>query len=33
VLEETGFKDVTVHTVFHGMLGFHRSTKPEPVVK
>lgn len=28
VLRETGYEDVTLHTVFHGMLGFHRAAKP-----
>ncbi len=28
VLRELGFVDVTVHTVFFGMLGFHRGVKP-----
>lgn len=28
VLEEIGFVDVSVHTVFYGMLGFHRAVKP-----
>lgn len=30
VLRELGFVDVTVHTVFFGMLGFHRGVKPLP---
>jgi demethylmenaquinone methyltransferase/2-methoxy-6-polyprenyl-1,4-benzoquinol methylase len=28
VMREIGFVDVTVDTVFHGMLGFHRAVKP-----
>lgn len=31
VLGEIGFEDVNVHTVFYGMLGFHRGTKPQLV--
>ena len=27
VLSELGFEDVSVHTVFYGMLGFHRAAK------
>jgi demethylmenaquinone methyltransferase/2-methoxy-6-polyprenyl-1,4-benzoquinol methylase len=30
VLRELGFVDVTVDTVFHGMIGFHRAVKPAP---
>ena len=30
VLRELGYVDVTVDTVFHGMIGFHRSVKPQP---
>lgn len=30
VLREQGFVEVTVHTVFFGMLGFHRGVKPAP---
>jgi demethylmenaquinone methyltransferase/2-methoxy-6-polyprenyl-1,4-benzoquinol methylase len=30
VLEELGYVDVTAETVFYGMLGFHRATKPRP---
>ena len=29
VLRELGFVEVTVDTVFHGMIGFHRAVKPE----
>jgi demethylmenaquinone methyltransferase/2-methoxy-6-polyprenyl-1,4-benzoquinol methylase len=29
VLREQGYVDVTVDTVFYGMLGFHRSVKPK----
>lgn len=28
VMRELGFTDVSVHTVFYGMLGFHRGVKP-----
>ena len=28
MLEDIGFRDVTAHTVFSGMLGFHRAVKP-----
>jgi ubiquinone/menaquinone biosynthesis C-methylase UbiE len=28
MLEDVGFRDVTAKTVFSGMLGFHRATKP-----
>jgi demethylmenaquinone methyltransferase/2-methoxy-6-polyprenyl-1,4-benzoquinol methylase len=28
MLEDIGFRDVTAHTVFGGMLGFHRAVKP-----
>jgi hypothetical protein len=28
MLEDVGFQDVTAHTVFGGMLGFHRAVKP-----
>lgn len=28
LLEDVGFRDVTAHTVFSGMLGFHRAVKP-----
>jgi demethylmenaquinone methyltransferase/2-methoxy-6-polyprenyl-1,4-benzoquinol methylase len=28
MLEDVGFRDVTAHTVFGGMLGFHRAVKP-----
>jgi demethylmenaquinone methyltransferase/2-methoxy-6-polyprenyl-1,4-benzoquinol methylase len=28
MLEEVGFQNVTAHTVFAGMLGFHRAVKP-----
>jgi demethylmenaquinone methyltransferase/2-methoxy-6-polyprenyl-1,4-benzoquinol methylase len=28
LLEDVGFRDVTVRTVFSGMLGFHRAVKP-----
>ena len=30
VLRELGYVDVTVDTVFYGMIGFHRSVKPQP---
>ena len=30
VLRELGYVEVTVDTVFHGMIGFHRSVKPQP---
>jgi hypothetical protein len=30
VLRELGFVEVTVDTVFHGMIGFHRAVKPAP---
>lgn len=30
VMRELGFADVSVHTVFYGMLGFHRGVKPLP---
>jgi DNA primase catalytic subunit len=28
MLEDLGYRDVTAHTVFSGMLGFHRAVKP-----
>ena len=28
MMEDIGFRDVTAHTVFGGMLGFHRAVKP-----
>ena len=30
MLRELGFVQVSVDTVFHGMIGFHRAVKPEP---
>jgi demethylmenaquinone methyltransferase/2-methoxy-6-polyprenyl-1,4-benzoquinol methylase len=30
VLREMGFVEVTVDTVFYGMIGFHRAVKPAP---
>ena len=30
VLRELGYVEVTVDTVFYGMIGFHRSVKPQP---
>ena len=30
LLRELGYVEIKVDTVFHGMLGFHRATKPVP---